>query len=229
MTVVDTNQKSDSNNKSSSSVLEKVKATEEGLQALAVAVAEPIDGDDDDDDDESTATTDLRKLINAEVTPPKSLVVIWILMAVELGFDLITTGIAFVSTLGTDKCCGHTVYMGPLPMTTSIPFFFLIVAEITFLIRAILLTLWPSVFEASRVAAHGTDDTTDNYYGDDDDVDDQVGFEVALAKSESADDDKDNSVRVVDVDDNDSKHDLDGEKLDGKALDAGELDGKHGD
>jgi hypothetical protein len=49
---------------------------------------------------QSTGTNDttesmLQKLrIIAEITPPKSLVIIWILMAAELGFDLITTGIA---------------------------------------------------------------------------------------------------------------------------------------
>jgi len=204
MTVIGdrTNKNSEINNKArSSSVSEKVKAIEEGGISLSLAA----EATTDDGDDESIATTDLRKLINAEVTPPKSLVLIWILMAVELGFDLITTGIAFWSTLGSEPCCGYTVYMGPLPMTTSIPFFFLIIAEITFLIRAILLTLWPSVFEASRVAAHGRDDTDNS---NDNDEKDQVGFEVTLAiiKGKTTKDGDDEDDSVVDGD---------GKKLDG--------------
>lgn len=173
----------------SGSVAETTKEIEEGPEALAAAVDIPkCDGDDkdndndkdtDNDDESTSSTVDLRQLIHAEVVPSKSVVVIWILMAVELGFDLITTAIAFASTLGKQDCCGYTVYLGPLPMTTSLPFFFLILAEITFLGRAILLTLWPSTFEARRVAFHGTDDDDD----DDENVDDphQVGFEVTLA------------------------------------------------
>jgi hypothetical protein len=137
---------------------------------------------DDDDGNESTGTNDttesmLQKLrIKAEIIPPKSLVIIWILMAAELGFDLITTGIAFFSSMaGKTECCGSNISMGPLPMTTTIPFFLLIVAEITFLGRAILLTLWPSNFETSRIATHG---------GTDDDDDDEVGFEVTIQKND---------------------------------------------
>merc|ERR1712085_197661 len=61
-------------------------------------------------------------------------------------------------------------------MTTTVPFFLLIVAEIIFLGRAILLTLWPSIFETSRIATHGYDDDNNEDYNHD-----QVGFEVAVA------------------------------------------------
>jgi hypothetical protein len=99
------------------------------------------DNDNDNengDDNGSTGTNDtaesmLQKLrIKTEVVPPKSLVIIWILMAAELGFDLITTGIAFFSSYykimaggKTTECCGSNVSMGLLPMTTTIPFFFI--------------------------------------------------------------------------------------------------------
>jgi len=157
----------------------KVKVTEDNNN---------VDNDDnaDDNDNESTGTNDttdsrVKKMlakagINAEVNPPKSLVIIWLLMAAELGFDLITTGIVFFSSIGKTECCGFVVSMGPLPMTTTVPFFLLIVAEIIFLGRAILLTLWPSIFETSRIATHGYDDDNNEDYNHD-----QVGFEVAVA------------------------------------------------
>lgn len=162
---------------------EKIKEVEEGPEALAAAMdlAEDDGGERDGGDDASTSSTlDLRKLIHAEVVPPKSLVLIWILFAAELGFDLITTAIAFFSTIGKQECCGYTVYLGPLPMTTTIPFFFLIVTEIVFLGRAILLTLWPSVFEARRLELHGGLDEDDDNIGNLG----QVGFEVTLATTE---------------------------------------------
>jgi len=177
MTIVDTSKESNANKTSSSLVAEEVNSIEEGAQALMAAVEIPVDNENDDDDASTASNVDLRKLIHAEVAPPKSLVLIWVLMAAELGFDLITTAIALVSTVGATRCCKQTVHMGPLPMTTSIPFFFLIVAEITFLVRAILLTLWPSVFETTRVAAHETDDECVE--------DDQIGFEIGLAKTRS--------------------------------------------
>jgi hypothetical protein len=159
------------------------------------------DNDNDNengDDNGSTGTNDtaesmLQKLrIKTEVVPPKSLVIIWILMAAELGFDLITTGIAFFSSYykimaggKTTECCGSNVSMGLLPMTATIPFFLLIVAEITFLGRAILLTLWPSIFETTRIATHyGTGAGAGAGAGTDlQDDQDQVGFEVTFKKN----------------------------------------------
>jgi len=199
--------------KMSDSVAETTKEIAEGPEALAAAVGIPNgnvndeDNDDninDNDDNESTAgstgTVDLRKMIHAEVSPPKSLVVIWLLMAVELGFDLITTAIAFVSTLGKQDCCGHTVYLGPLPVTTSVPFFFLILTEITFLGRAILLTLWPSIFEARRVALHEEND--DDSASDDEK---RVGFEVTPAVSSGTKDEDDDDHEDDHDDDYDDK------------------------
>lgn len=110
-----------------------------------------------------------------EVQPPKTLVFIWVLMAVELGFDLVTTIIAFAATYATGDqyCCGHTIYLGPLPLSTTVPFFLLILAELSFLGRAILLTLWPSIF--------ASDDTSSTTSEEDE------GFEVKLSnKSTSA-------------------------------------------
>lgn len=152
-------------------------------EALAAAVNKGsfVDDDDDRSDASNAGTVDLRKLLHAEVAPTKTIVVIWILFAAELGFDLVTTAIAFAATSNqSDECCGHTVFMGPLPMTTLIPFFFLIVAEITFLVRAILLTLWPSVYETARLAAHGEDDECGGGCEDD-----QIGFEVNIKKADS--------------------------------------------
>lgn len=162
------------------SLVSEIADTDEaGAEALAAAVGQSfVDDEGGDDASSSGGTVDLKKLLHAEVAPSKSLVIIWILFAAELGFDLITTAIAFVATMSkSTQCCGHTVYMGPLPMTTAIPFFFLIIAEITFLVRAILLTLWPSIFEAARVAAHGKDE--------DGEEDDQIGFEVNIEKTGS--------------------------------------------
>ena len=129
----------------------------------------------------------LQKLrITAEITPPKSLVIIWILMAAELGFDLITTGIAFFSSMaGKTECCGSNASMGPFPMATTVPFFLLIVAEITFLGRAILLTLWPRTYETSRIATHGGTD------------DDEVGFEVTIQGGSKTKPKRDDNVQEL--------------------------------
>ncbi|KAL3937634.1 MAG: hypothetical protein SGARI_002046 [Bacillariaceae sp.] len=110
--------------------------------------------------------------LHVETIPPKSLVVIWMLMAAELGFDLVTTIIAFAATIGDQDCCGHTIYLGPLPLTTTIPFFLLILTELSFLGRAILLTLWPSVF------GNGSDES------DSESTLDEEGFEVKLSNEE---------------------------------------------
>ncbi|KAL3912404.1 MAG: hypothetical protein SGARI_001176, partial [Bacillariaceae sp.] len=117
--------------------------------------------------------------LQVEAVPPKSLVLIWILMAAELGFDLVTTIIAFIATLGQQECCGHTIYLGPLPLTTTVPFFLLILAELSFLGRAILLTLWPSIFG---------NDVDDSDAGS---TDDDEGFEVKLSHPEAEKDDDD--------------------------------------
>lgn len=71
-----------------------------------------------------------------------NVVIVAVMIGAELGFDLITGVIAFFSKAGATACCDHDVYLGPLAMTASIPFFFLIATEITFLIRAILTSTW---------------------------------------------------------------------------------------
>jgi hypothetical protein len=101
--------------------------------------------------------------------PHKSLVLIWILMAAELAFDLVTTIIAFAATIGDQYCCGYVIYLGPLPLSTTIPFFLLILAELSFLGRTILLTLWPSMF------VHEDSHSTTSSEEDDE------GFEVKLS------------------------------------------------
>jgi hypothetical protein len=76
--------------------------------------------------------------------PPKSLILIWALVSAELALDLVTTGIAFSAFLSTpEPCCGLPISDGVLPLATTIPFFFLVIAELIFLLRAIMLTLFP--------------------------------------------------------------------------------------
>ena len=76
--------------------------------------------------------------------PPKSLVLIWLVVAGELGFDLGTTVIAFRSLLEEDDCCGTKITLGPVPMSLTAPFFLLVAAELALLIRAIMMTLFPN-------------------------------------------------------------------------------------
>ena len=78
-------------------------------------------------------------------TPPRTLLLIWIIVAAELGFDLATTVIAFIALLGDNACCEQTIELGPIPLTITFPFFMLVVAELSFLFRAMMLTLWPSI------------------------------------------------------------------------------------
>lgn len=77
--------------------------------------------------------------------PPKSLVLIWLAVAGELGFDMGTTVIAFRSLTQEDDCCGEPINLGPVPMSITAPFFLLVSAELALLIRAILLTLFPNL------------------------------------------------------------------------------------
>jgi hypothetical protein len=77
--------------------------------------------------------------------PPKSLILIWALVSAELGLDLVTTGIAFSAFLAKPgTCCGSSINNGLFPLATTIPFFFLVIAELIFLLRSIKLTLFPS-------------------------------------------------------------------------------------
>ena len=128
-----------------------------------------------------------------EYQPPKSLVIVWTLMAAELGFNLTTSVIAFISTVGTAYCCDEQIYLGPLPLSTTIPFFFLILTELAFLTRAILLTLFPSKFGHQQQQGTSTSSSSGgDISNDDDDV--GQGFEVKMQSTdvdqESNDDDK---------------------------------------
>ncbi len=87
-----------------------------------------------------------RKIPPMEETPPKSLVLIWVVVSAELAFDLATTVIAFLSLVESDTCCGERIELGPIPMTVTIPFFMLVLTELAFLFRAMILTMWPSIF-----------------------------------------------------------------------------------
>lgn len=87
-----------------------------------------------------------RKIPPIEEKPPKSLVLIWVVVSAELGFDLATTIIAFLALVEDDTCCGEQINLGPIPMTVTTPFFLLVLAELGFLFRAMVLTMWPSIF-----------------------------------------------------------------------------------
>jgi hypothetical protein len=87
-------------------------------------------------------------------TPPRSLLLIWIVVSAELAFDLATTIIAFQALIGKDDCCGSRIELGPIPMTVTTPFFLLIVAELVFLFRAMLLTLWPTLMTGEKDVEH---------------------------------------------------------------------------
>jgi len=77
-------------------------------------------------------------------TPPRSLVAIWAVIGIELTLDLITTAISFISFVQEPLlCCGDQIQHDNFHLGVTIPFFFLIVAEISFLFRAIFLSLWP--------------------------------------------------------------------------------------
>lgn len=87
-----------------------------------------------------------RKIPPMEEKPPRSLVLIWVLISAELAFDLGSTIIAFLALVENDDCCGEPIELGPIPMTVTIPFFMLVTAELAFLFRAMILTMWPSIF-----------------------------------------------------------------------------------
>eukprot|EP00538_Stauroneis_constricta_P004368 CAMPEP_0119561398 /NCGR_PEP_ID=MMETSP1352-20130426/17466_1 /TAXON_ID=265584 /ORGANISM="Stauroneis constricta, Strain CCMP1120" /LENGTH=802 /DNA_ID=CAMNT_0007609589 /DNA_START=367 /DNA_END=2775 /DNA_ORIENTATION=- len=78
-------------------------------------------------------------------TPPKSLVIIWVVVSLELVLDLVTTIISFIALVEDSDCCGSTIDLGPWPRAVTIPFFVLIVIELCFLARAIKLTLCPDL------------------------------------------------------------------------------------
>jgi hypothetical protein len=76
---------------------------------------------------------------------PRTLVIIWVVVAAELGFDFATTIIAFLSFLKEATCCDKPIELvvGNIPFITTIPFFVLVMVELVMLIRVIVMTLWP--------------------------------------------------------------------------------------
>lgn len=84
-----------------------------------------------------------RREIKIE-TPPKGVIIIWVLIALELLFDLITTSFAFKAFLTDPRhCCGEPIGKGSILSWSPFPFAFLVVAELGFLFRAMRLTMWP--------------------------------------------------------------------------------------
>ncbi|KAL3910614.1 MAG: hypothetical protein SGARI_002035 [Bacillariaceae sp.] len=107
----------------------------------------------------SKGGTSMRRFIpkdDEEEAPKRSIVLIWFIVAAELGFDLGTTIIAFQAFLEEDSCCGNPITLGSIPVGSTIPFFLLVVAELAFLVRAITLTVWPSMLVG------GDDDDTED-------------------------------------------------------------------
>lgn len=77
-------------------------------------------------------------------TPPRGVVIIWVLISLELLFDLITTSFAFKAFLEEPQyCCGVQIGKGSILSYSPFPFAFLVVAELGFLFRAMRLTMWP--------------------------------------------------------------------------------------
>lgn len=88
-----------------------------------------------------------HKFKKIEEKPRRGLVVIWLVVLAELGFDLGTTIIAFRAMLEDHDCCGYELNLGPLPLTVATPFILLICLELSILVRAVALTLWPSLMD----------------------------------------------------------------------------------
>ncbi|CAJ1945256.1 unnamed protein product [Cylindrotheca closterium] len=76
--------------------------------------------------------------------PPKTLLLIWILMAAKLVLDLVTSAIAFTAFLEEPGlCCDTPINTGLGPLAVVIPFFILVLLELVFLLRSVVLTLFP--------------------------------------------------------------------------------------
>lgn len=81
--------------------------------------------------------------------PPKSLLVVWCVVLLELVFDLGTTMIALRALDQEDDCCGYPITIGVFPVLITAPFFALVSSEIALLLRAIMLTVWPNLMVSS--------------------------------------------------------------------------------
>ncbi len=108
-------------------------------------------GDEYLKDEISHAFHFLESTLGIEKKPPKTLVVVWILIVSELAFDFVTTVISFKVFTQGSQCCGYEMNLGRLPIGITVPFFFLVLAESLFLFIAITLTLWPSIFNKENM------------------------------------------------------------------------------
>jgi hypothetical protein len=81
--------------------------------------------------------------LEIEEKPTKTLVLLWVIFAAELAFDLSITIIALQALLGgNDECCGESIQPEILPLTIIVPFLLLLVAELGFLFQVIIITHW---------------------------------------------------------------------------------------
>jgi hypothetical protein len=94
--------------------------------------------------------------------PPKSLVLVWVVVMGELMFDMGTTMIAFRALGEASECCGYPVTVGPFPMLITAPFFLLVSSEIALLARAILLTVWPNMMKPINLSYLDSDVESDD-------------------------------------------------------------------
>lgn len=93
--------------------------------------------------------------------PPKSLVIVWVVVMGELVFDMGTTMIAFRALGEESECCGSPVTVGSFPMLITTPFFLLVSSEIALLLRAILLTMWPDMMKPINLSYLDSDAESD--------------------------------------------------------------------
>jgi hypothetical protein len=79
------------------------------------------------------------------------LVVIWLLVAGELGLDLVTTIISFLAYEQSDYCCGTLIDLGNWALGITIPFFCLILVEMFLLAWNIQTSLWPDFCKSKKL------------------------------------------------------------------------------
>jgi hypothetical protein len=71
-----------------------------------------------------------------------TLILVWMLVALELTLDLVTTIISFVALLKNAYCCEEVVDMGRWPLIFVIPFLLIILLELALLIHSIRLSIF---------------------------------------------------------------------------------------
>lgn len=93
-------------------------------------------------------------------TVPKSLLIIWVVVMVELVLDLVTTMIAFRAFAEDGDCCGSPLTIGVYPALLTTPFFCLVASEMALLLRAILLTAFPKLGQPIDIDDFASDVST---------------------------------------------------------------------